>query len=113
MTADNSSLQEESRVAMGGVELPPLPTHAGRMPWDGLRFGKPGYTADQMRAFYAAGVKAERERCAKICEKRAEDCRDEFASDGDERWLVYAKHARRLAATIRAQSPSVSQDRSA
>jgi hypothetical protein len=60
---DKSSSKEESRVSMGGVELPELPHPEGADV-----FGA-DYTADQMRAFYAAGVKAERERCAKICEE--------------------------------------------
>jgi hypothetical protein len=32
-------------------ELPPLPKHVGRLPWKGLKFGKPVYTADQMREY--------------------------------------------------------------
>jgi hypothetical protein len=63
MTANKPSFQEESRVAVGGVELPELPHPEGADV-----FGA-DYTAEQMRAFYAAGVKAERERCAKICEE--------------------------------------------
>jgi hypothetical protein len=42
--------------------LPPLPLHAGRMEWAGLRFGKPGFTADQMRDYARAAILQERER---------------------------------------------------
>jgi hypothetical protein len=57
-------------------------------------------------------VLAERERCAKICDERAQDCEADHVSDNDERWLVYAKHARKLAATIRGQEKHVGQLRS-
>lgn len=40
--------------SQGLSEFPPLPKHAGRMPWEGLRFGKPGFTADQMREYVLA-----------------------------------------------------------
>lgn len=41
---------------MDELKLPELPAHAGRMPWEGLRFGKPGYTADQMRDYARAAL---------------------------------------------------------
>jgi hypothetical protein len=44
----------EPVTSVSPSEFPPLPTHAGRMPWEGLRFGKPGYTADQMRDYVLA-----------------------------------------------------------
>ena len=36
------------------------------------------YTAEQMRAYAEAAVKAEREACARVCEKLAEDHRDAY-----------------------------------
>ena len=88
--------------------LPPLPNGAYGV-WtdyyDGTCLGEPFdrwhdielFSAEQMRAY----ALEERERCARLCDDRAEDCRESFDSDGDERWLVYAKHADRLAAAIR------------
>jgi hypothetical protein len=61
------------------------------------------FTADQMRSFFELGYKMGREDAAKVADERVEDCEESHASDGDERWLVYAKHARRLAAAIRRQ----------
>lgn len=43
-----------SSTVPAALPLPPLPTHAGRMEWAGLRFGKPGYTAAQMREYVLA-----------------------------------------------------------
>jgi hypothetical protein len=62
-----------------------------------------GYTAEQMRAFATAAVLQERERCAKICEARAAEHEENGEDEGDDRFLVYAKHERRCAAAIRAQ----------
>jgi hypothetical protein len=61
------------------------------------------YTADQMRAYATAAVLQERERCAKICEARAAEHEENGEDEGDDRFLVYAKHERRCAAVIRAQ----------
>jgi hypothetical protein len=48
-------------------ELPPLPEpHL-----DVMRPGTHWYTADQIRAYAAAAVAAERERCALVCDARA------------------------------------------
>ena len=46
-------------------ELPPLPEPHWRWQTDPAD----AYTADQMRAYAAAAVAAERERCAKLCEE--------------------------------------------
>ncbi len=58
--------------------LPPLPEPAFTV----VDLGRAGvcpacYTADQMRAYAAAAVAAERERCAELCWDR----RGHFASD--------------------------------
>jgi hypothetical protein len=42
--------------------LPPLPTHAGRLPTEGYRFGRIIFTADQMRVYAEEAVRLERER---------------------------------------------------
>lgn len=49
--------------------LPPLPEadHHSSEPFGLSVF--PWFSADQMRAYAAAAVAAERERCAKLCEK--------------------------------------------
>src|SRR5437868_8091243 len=78
------------------ADLPPLPAPESEVPggeW-------PEYSERQMREYARAAVLADRERAAMICDRRAQDCEADFASDGDERWLVYAKHARKLAAEI-------------
>ena len=53
------------------MTLPPLPKAIG---WAGQLFQDGPkcevYTADQMRAYAEAAVKAEREACAKLCEAR-------------------------------------------
>jgi hypothetical protein len=67
MTADKSSLQEESRVAVGGVELPELPDPVDYSDVPSIAHVW-GYTADQMRAYGEACALAERERCALIAE---------------------------------------------
>jgi 2C-methyl-D-erythritol 2,4-cyclodiphosphate synthase len=58
MTADKSSLQEESRVAVGGVELPDLP----------YKMYARSDAEMLMRAYGEACALAERERCALIAE---------------------------------------------
>lgn len=56
---------------MTKTDMPPLPEPSEM---DGARWG---YTADDVRNYgvdaYDAGVAAERERCAKVCEVRAPD----------------------------------------
>lgn len=55
-------------------KLPPLPPHEGTMT---LTYGLtnkvkvPMFTADQMRAYAARAVAAEREACADICDQHA------------------------------------------
>lgn len=53
-------------------ELGPLPEPGTRTDWHHDGYGKPAYTADQMRAYaaqeVAKAVAAERERCARIAE---------------------------------------------
>jgi hypothetical protein len=51
---------------MTETELPPLPKMVDT--YETAHYPK-GYTAEQMRAFYAAGVANERERCAKLCDE--------------------------------------------
>jgi hypothetical protein len=62
----------------------------------------PVWTDTQMRSFATAAVLQERERCAKICEARAAEHEENGEDEGDDRFLVYAKHERRCAAAIRA-----------
>lgn len=50
------------------TELPPLPEPPCTVPF--CQGNNMGYTADQMRAYAEAAVKAEREACAKLCEAR-------------------------------------------
>jgi hypothetical protein len=98
--ADKSSLQEESGVAVGGVELPELPK--GDCPiWseyeraDGVSVVVDRHhSADQMRAYGEACALAERERAAAICDQLE-------ASYGDDgaRMAAY-----QCAAAIRAQT---------
>jgi hypothetical protein len=74
MTANKPSFQEESRVAVGGVELPepdssviePNPAEFG-LPFE-QRSAVAYYTTDQMLAYGEARALAERERCALIAE---------------------------------------------
>jgi hypothetical protein len=93
MTADKSSLQEESRVAVGGVELPELPDPVDYSDVPSIAHVW-GYTADQMRAYGEACALAERERAAAICDQLE-------ASYGDDgaRMAAY-----QCAAAIRAQT---------
>lgn len=48
-------------------ELPPLPDPTFDFYFNSD--GKAGYTAEAMRAYAAAAVAQERERCAKLCEE--------------------------------------------
>jgi hypothetical protein len=64
---DKPSFQEESRVAVGGVELPELPDPVDYSDVPSIAHVW-GYTADQMRAYGEACALAERERCALIAE---------------------------------------------
>ena len=78
--------------------LPPLPPHEGTMT---LTYGMtnkvkvPMFTADQMRAYAAQAVAAEREACAKVCEHQMtginpvgdiarEDCAEAIRARGQE-----------------------------
>ena len=58
-------------------QLPPLPQefmqHWRSAPFESM----PLYTADQMRAYAAAAVAAERERCAKACEQYGDKVLDD------------------------------------
>lgn len=69
-------------------------------------FGVPAKYSEEARHYASWMVAQERERCAKVCEERVQECEDDFSCDGDERWRVYAKHARRLAAAIRLTPPA-------
>jgi hypothetical protein len=97
MTADKSSLQEESRVAMGGVELPelgePKLSLAGEWPYSGHVVAYDDAMAFA-RAYGEACALAERERAAAICDQLE-------ASYGDDgaRMAAY-----QCAAAIRAQT---------
>jgi 2C-methyl-D-erythritol 2,4-cyclodiphosphate synthase len=84
MTADKSTLQEESRVAVGGVELPDLP----------YKMYARSDAEMLMRAYGEACALAERERAAAICDQLE-------ASYGDDgaRMAAY-----QCAAAIRAQT---------
>jgi hypothetical protein len=62
---------------------------------------------EEMRAEIQQCYQAGMEKAARIADERAQDCKDDFAADGDERWLVYAKHAERLAAAIRATKEGI------
>jgi hypothetical protein len=63
MTADKSSLQEESRVSMGGVELPlPHPPHYSANPLDAWEPTEDLWDEAQMRSYARQAVEAERER---------------------------------------------------
>jgi hypothetical protein len=91
--ADKSSLQEESGVAVGGVELPELPK--GDCPiWseyeraDGVSVVVDRHhSADQMREYgqscYAAGVAAGMEKAARLCEQMGDA--PDGSSEGYER----------------------------
>lgn len=75
-----------STTVQAALPFPPLPTHAGRMEWDGLRFGKAGYTADQMREYVLAdrvarGVANPRRSCGDGC-NGCEECTD-YGTAGD------------------------------
>lgn len=63
------------------AKLPELPEPAGVIivGTQALR----AFTADQMRAFYAAGVAAERERAAKICDEIEQRYWDAWKRDAD------------------------------
>ena len=94
---------------MSEVELPPLPEPHLLLRGDvstaiSCEEGKtlPLYTADQLRAYANLAVDAALEAAAREADERATDCEESHASDEDERWLIYAKHARRLSAAIRA-----------
>jgi len=47
---------------------------------------------------------AEREECAKACDRQAEENEENASCEMDERFLVYAKHQRRCASAIRNRS---------
>jgi hypothetical protein len=87
------------------AELPELPSppHYSAFPLDSWEPSEDLWDADQMRAYATAAVLQERERCAKICEARAAEHEENGEDEGDDRFLVYAKHERRCAAVIRAQ----------
>jgi hypothetical protein len=68
-----------------------------------------GMTETQLSAFAERVRQDERERCAAICERRADDHAEaaeaEKNKDYRERYLVYAKHIRRCADAILNQVP--------
>jgi len=82
-------------------ELPPLPeaeawsTHTGPM-FD--RSTEYAYTANQMRAYAAAAVAAEREACAKVCEGRIGG-----ATQLNDWWYGFRGAVKQCAAAIRAR----------
>lgn len=52
-------------------DLPPLPEPVAKHVQHKRCYVGHVYTADQMRAYARAAVKAEREACAKLCDERA------------------------------------------
>ena len=83
---------------LGPVELhdnvpligPPLPSAYGYMRHDA---GAYAFSADQMHTYAQQAVEAERERCAKVCEKQF--------TVGDHDWRVSRAAAEKCAAAIR------------
>lgn len=71
-------------------ELPPLTE-----PYFTHPFGRELWHDEQMRAYAAAAVAAEREQCAKLC--------DPSNSDRPDDWTEYAKVRAECAAAIRSR----------
>lgn len=82
-TDDPSRLASPSSAKLGPLpERANLPPQIGRLLKPGQRFGQPVYSAEQMHAYAAQEVAAERERWKQVAEAMAQEADHKFAMDG-------------------------------